>query len=86
MKRILVGLTGSQDHRLREAAARRHTSVAALVREAVDRTFPDDAERRRAAHLRSLAAIGRFRDTATDVSEHHDDYLAEAYATKLERK
>ena len=76
MKRVLLSLTEAQDSRLRQEAERRHVSIAALVREAVDCTFPDDAERRRAAHLRSLGAIGRFRDTANDVSERHDDYLA----------
>ena len=73
---MLVGMTEQQAVRLREEASRRRTSVAALIREAVDEIYPDDAECRRAAHLRSFAVIGRFRDTATDVSERHDEYLA----------
>ena len=75
MKRILIGMTDAQAHRLREEANRRGSSVAALVREAVEFTYPDDAECRRLAHVRSFAVLGRFRDTANDVSERHDEYL-----------
>jgi len=42
VRRIPIGLTDSQHARLGREAARRHVSVGALVREAVDATFPED--------------------------------------------
>ena len=53
-------------------------SVAALVREAVDATFPDELEARRAARLRSSAALGAFDSGRSDISERHDEFLGEA--------
>ena len=60
-------------------------SVATVVRDAVDLAYPEEAEERRQAHLRSLSAVGRFHSGKTDISERHDDYLAEAYAADLAR-
>jgi hypothetical protein len=52
--------------------------MAALIRDAVDRTYglntTDDARWQRA-----LASIGGFRSGRSDVSEHHDDLLADAF-------
>ncbi|HVA87783.1 MAG TPA: hypothetical protein VNF73_15875 [Candidatus Saccharimonadales bacterium] len=85
MKRMLIGFSERQHQRLREQATARHVSVATLVRDAVERAYPDGAEERRLAHLRSLSAIGRFHSGRSDISERHDDYLAEAYAADLDR-
>ena len=85
MKRILLGLTQPQHDRLRRRAADRHVSVAKLVREAVEQVYPDELEARRLAHLRSLSALGVFHSGQTDISERHDDYLAEAYMADIER-
>lgn len=85
MKRIPIGFTERQQHRLRREAAARHVSVATLVRDAVDRVYPDDLEKRRRLHELSMSAVGAFRDVATDVSERHDDYLADALWDDLRR-
>ena len=77
MKRIPIGLTDPQHERLRREASRRRVSVAALVREAVDRTYPDDLERRREVRRRARAVFGTFDSGLSDVSERHDEYLAE---------
>lgn len=77
VRRIPIGLTDSQHARLRREAARRHVSVGALVREAVDATFPEELEARRAARSRSLAVLGAFDSGRSDISERHDELLAE---------
>jgi hypothetical protein len=77
VRRIPIGLTDSQHLRLAHEAARRRVSVAALVREAVDATFPEELEARRAARLRSLQVIGMFDSGRSDISERHDELLGE---------
>lgn len=77
VRRIPIGLSESQHARLGREAARRHVSIGALVREAVDATFPDELEARRAARRRSLAVVGAFDSGRSDVSERHDDLLGE---------
>jgi hypothetical protein len=85
MQRVLIGFTEPQRERLRHEAKRRKTTVAALVRDAVDRTYPDDAELRRDAHVRAMEVFGMFREGPSDISERHDDYLADAYFEDLRR-
>ncbi len=78
MIRMQVQLTPEQADELRRAAAARHTSIAAIVREAVDREL-DRGGTRRAARQRALNAIEGFRGGASDVSVAHDRYLDEAW-------
>lgn len=85
MKRILVGLRDEQQERLRREATRRRTSIASLVRDAVDRAFSDELQQRREIHRRSTEVVGRFRSGRHDVSERHDEHLAQAYGADLER-
>ena len=51
---VLIGR--DQRTRLEAIARRRGTSVATLVREAIDRSFPDNAEARRRSSAEILAA------------------------------
>lgn len=81
-----ISLTLEQHERLRGEAKRRKTTVAGLVRKAVDEVYPGDAERRRQAHIRSMEVVGKFHSGRTDISEHHDDYLAEAYWAELHKR
>jgi len=80
MVRTQIQLSERQSRRLKALAAREGTSVAELIRRAVDRALeseelvdPEEIKKR------ALSAIGRFSDTATDVAINHDRYLAEAY-------
>ena len=75
MRRRPIGFTDGQHERLRREAGDRRVSVATLVREAVERTFPADAKDRRAARARARTAFGQFRSGLPDLSERHDDYL-----------
>jgi hypothetical protein len=77
VRRIPIGLTDSQHARLGREAARRHVSVGALVREAVDAIFPEELDARRAARCRSFAALGAFDSGRSDISERHDELLGE---------
>ncbi len=75
-----VRLTEGQMASLRELAVKREVSVSELVRQGVDAVLRSasgvsDEERRR----RAMRAAGRFRSGLGDLSERHDDYLAEAF-------
>jgi hypothetical protein len=52
--------------------------MAALIREAVDRTYGADASDE-ARWQRALDSVGGFRSGRSDVSERHDDALADAF-------
>jgi hypothetical protein len=79
MVRTQIQLTQEQADGLRRLAGERGVSIAAVIREAVDSKLGED--RREEVWDRALSVIGKYRDVdgATDVSERHDDYLAEAY-------
>lgn len=77
VERTQISLTSAQARELRRLARKRGTSMAALIREAVERTYggaEEDARWRRA-----LASVGGFRSDRSDVAEHHDDVLADAF-------
>ena len=82
MIRTQVQLTEEQARALKEIAHRENASIAELTRRAIDQWLQTTgaipmAERRH----RALAVVGTFRSGQTDVSERHDEYLAEAYRT-----
>lgn len=79
MIRTQIQLPEDAMRALKLLAAERETSIAALVREAVDQLVASrrvaSAEDRRA---RALAAVGRFRSGHRDLSTRHDEHFAEA--------
>lgn len=75
MVRMHVALEESLHERLREEAARRGLSMAALVRELVRERLPSPLRQER-DFPKLEAFIGSGRGSASDVSVHHDDYLA----------
>jgi hypothetical protein len=54
--------------------------MAALVRQAVDDLLHSTDDTREERYARAESLVGSFedREAATDVAEHHDDYLDEA--------
>jgi plasmid stability protein len=81
MVRTQIQLTDEQARRVKAVAAREGISVSAVVRRSLDKALtgdrlPDDAEIRR----RAIEAAGCFNSGLGDLSERHDDYLAEAYS------
>jgi hypothetical protein len=81
MIRSQVQLTSDQVRALKELAHRENTPVAELIRRAVDywlrSASPVTMDERR---KRAMAAAKGFHSGITDLSERHDDYLAEIYA------
>ena len=83
---VQIQLERLQYERLARLAAGRDTSIADVVREAVDDVLArEDADVR---WKRLLGASGRARsaDGASDVSTRHDDYLSEIWMDDLRRR
>lgn len=84
VERTQISLDAAQAARLRRLARERGTSMAALIRDAVERTYPDsEADSREARWARAMAVIGTHRSGLSDVSTRHDDYLVEAIEERL---
>lgn len=64
---------------LRHRAAERGVSVAGLVRAAVDRQLADDDSTARRQRMIDVLRNAHYRSNFTDISERHDDYLAEDF-------
>ena len=80
MVRTQIQLTEKQARALKAKAKRERTSMAELIRRAVDASLinePASAE----AWARVLAAAGSFNSGLTDLSTEHDKYLVEAYSS-----
>jgi hypothetical protein len=80
MVRTQVQFTEDQHRRLKAEAHERRVSLSSVVRERMDRSFAEEASDKRAkAEAAWKAFIGCANDSATDVAENHDKYLAEIY-------
>ena len=80
MVRTQIQLAEEQVSVLKHLAALQHTSMAELIRRAVDMfTASPDTGNIQDLRQRALAASGKFRSGKHDLSAKHDDYLAEAY-------
>jgi hypothetical protein len=79
--RTQISLTDEQADRLRRLARRRRTSMAALIREAVDVVHPEhDDDSMTAKWERARRAVGGFQSGLPDVAERHDEYLIEMHS------
>lgn len=82
MVRTQIQIEEEQIEWLRSEARKRGISVSQLIREGIaffrarEQRFPEEKKQR------ALAAIGRFSSGVSDVSDHHDKYLAEAFSNK----
>jgi predicted DNA-binding protein len=82
-ERLQILLTAEQRRRLEAEARRRSTSVAALVREAIDARFePVDRERRRAA-LAELERIGAAYRGPTFTPEELGRLVEESHTAEI---
>ena len=80
MVRTQIQLSEKQLRTLKTLSAKQNTSVAELIRQAVDMMLSsagevDHEERKR----RAIALAGRFRSDVNDLATNHDRYLVEAY-------
>lgn len=82
MLRTQVQFTPEQARRLRTMAHRQGVSVAELVRQSVNRLLEDESRKPSTLYARARKLVGAFadRESARDVSRHHDDYLREIYS------
>ena len=79
MIRTQIQLTQEQARRLRVVASERGVSVAALIREALDR-YLATADRSASVRDKAIAAIGGFHSGRHDVAEAHDEHLVDAFS------
>lgn len=80
MVRTQIQLSEEQAKAVKRIAAAQGTSMAEVIRRAVDEimiTSPAGDVNER--HERALAIVGKFRSGKRDISSNHDRYLAEAY-------
>ena len=80
MIRTQIQLTEAQAKAVKKAAMEEGTSVAEVIRRAVERMA--EARPKISAQERVRRAIeiaGKFRSGKKDISRKHDEYLAEAY-------
>jgi Arc/MetJ-type ribon-helix-helix transcriptional regulator len=82
MVRTQVQLTEEQARALKRLAARRHVSIATLVRAGVDELLKSSGdisseERKR----RAVAVAGKYRSGGSDLSSEHDEHLGEAFGS-----
>ena len=78
MIRTQIQLEDYQFQWLKAMSREKGVSMSKTIRESVDllRTSLEHSTGKQ----RAMAAVGRFSSSASDVSENHDKYLAEAYA------
>ncbi len=74
MIRTQIRLTEEQSRKLKALAAKDNVSMAELIRRAIDYWLTTAKPARR----RALTLMGQFRSGESDISERHDEYLAEA--------
>ncbi len=79
MVRTHIRPTENQIDSLRRLSATSGRSIADLIREAVERLGKQGAADLEQRTKRALGVAGRFSSGASDMSAHHDDYLANAF-------
>jgi hypothetical protein len=79
MLRTQIQIEEDQIRWLRDKAKERGVSVSQLIREGVEfyRQYEDRIPEGK--KKKALAAIGRYASGVSDISEKHDDYLANAF-------
>lgn len=80
MVRTQIQLTEAQARKIKKAAMDQGTSVAEVIRRAVENMVQSSPkmsiqERTR----RAMEIAGKFRSGKKNISRNHDEYLAEAY-------
>ncbi len=78
MVRMQIQVSEEQAAALRRRARAKDVSIAAVVREAIDRELNGNDDRA-AAWARALAAVGSLRGGGANVAVEHDLYLDDAY-------
>ncbi len=81
MIRAQIELTEKQSRALKKIAARKGVSFSKLMRQYVDRILSlERISKNDKIRQRAIAAAGCVHSGTGDLSEKHDDYLAEAFS------
>jgi post-segregation antitoxin (ccd killing protein) len=80
MIRTQIQMEDDQIEWLRAQARAQGVSVSQLIREGIALFRADQERFPEGKKKKALAAVGRFSSNISDVSERHDDYLAEAFS------
>jgi hypothetical protein len=78
MVRMQIQLTEEQARAVRRLARERGVSIAAVIRDAVERSLSEGPRSRHDAWERALQVVGAFKSGGGSVAEQHDDWFAEA--------
>jgi hypothetical protein len=78
MVRMQIQLTEDQARAVRRLARERGVSIAAVIRDAVERSLAERPGARHDAWERALSVVGKFRGPGGSVAEDHDEWFAEA--------
>jgi hypothetical protein len=84
MRRRQIQFTEDQELALQARADGTGQTFTAVVREVVDKWRIDDE--RRAVVERAKVAIGGYHSGLHDVSENHDEYIAQAIEERIGRR
>ena len=79
MVRTHIQLSDKQAKELKAIARRKQVSMAELIRQGVDAVIAaSGAIDRDTRKKRAIEAVGKFRSGKNDISDKHDEYLAQA--------
>ena len=81
MIQIHIALTEDQIECLQRLSMKQNVSVDELVRRGADSLLTQQTTLSKQEHKRrAVSVIGKYSSKNHDISERHDDYLAEAYS------
>jgi hypothetical protein len=78
--RTQIQLTKKQTTSLKRIAQERHISMAEAIRQGVDLFLKNGIISPEERRKRAIAISGKFHSKHSDLSIHHDKYLADDYA------
>ncbi|MBU2513222.1 ribbon-helix-helix protein, CopG family [bacterium] len=81
MVRTQIQLTEDQARMLRELSLSNNKSVAALIREAIDRFLLTGKPNRGAQYRQAMSLVGKYTTEQPDTAVEHDRYLEEAFGS-----
>jgi len=81
MLRTQIQLTEDQARKLRELSLSSNQSIAALIRNAIDRFLVTGKPNRSAQYRQAMSLSGKYETEQPDTAVEHDRYLKEAFGS-----